>query len=106
MVKDYLWRLAKLEPTLIRTFVVALFALLASIGVIVNASIPDALVTFIITLAAVIQAVWVRSGVTANARVVVEAPDPTGFPDVVVPGEAVTSAPTAEIIEAATTERV
>lgn len=106
MVKDYLWRLVNLEPALLRTFVVALFALVASTGVIVNDSIPDALVTFVITMAAIIQAVWVRSGVTANARVVVEAPDPADHPGVVIPGEAVTTAPDAVIIDAATSGRV
>jgi hypothetical protein len=105
MVKDFLWRLVHLEPTMMRTFVVTIFALLAATGVVVNDSLPDALVSAVIALAAIIQAVWVRQGVTANARVVVEAPDPVDQPGLVAPGQAVTMADDASIIEAATTER-
>lgn len=105
MVKEFLQRLIHLEPTVFRTFVVSTVALLVSLGVVIEPSIPDTLVGFVIALSALAQSLWVRSGVTANARVVVEAPDPIHAPHRVVPGEAVTTAAPASIVDAATRER-
>lgn len=99
------WRLTHLEPALFRTAVVAVFTLLGSVGITVSDRIPDALVTVLVSLAAVVTAVWVRSGVTPNATVAVTVPDPSR-PSVVEAGEAVVSerAKPEDIIAAAITK--
>jgi len=95
------WRLIHLDPVLFRAAVVAVVVLLGTLGILVDPSIPDALVTAWVALAAIVQTVWTRPAVTANARVVVEAPNPVSDPHVVVAGEATTRASDAAIIDAA-----
>jgi hypothetical protein len=102
MEKDsFWWRLIHLEPMVWRAAVVAVVALLGALGILVDPSIPDALVTAWVALAAIAQTVWTRPAVTANARVVVEAPEPIRSPGTVVAGEAVTQASDTEILTAA-----
>lgn len=98
---NFWYRLTKLDPALYRGLIVATVTLLASIGVIVAPGIPDALIAFVAIIIPIIQALWTRSAVTANARVAVVVPDPVFAPDEVEPGEAVTTAPNSEIISAA-----
>jgi len=98
------WRLVHLEPALLRGVVVALVALLGAVGILVAPGIPDALLTVWGVTATLVQALWTRSGVTANARVVVEAPDPIGEPATVTAGAAVTEASTPDILAAAREE--
>jgi hypothetical protein len=95
------WRIVHLEPALWRGVVVAAVALLSSVGVVVAPAVPDTLVLFIVAAAALVQAVWTRPAVTANARVVVRAPDPIDQPAKVEAGEAVTEASNKAILEAA-----
>lgn len=95
------WRILHLEPAMWRGVVVAVLALLASFGVYVRPELPDALVLAIVAVSALLQAVWTKPAVTANARVVVWAPDPVGQPTNVQPGEAVTHASDRKIIDAA-----
>lgn len=95
------WRLVHLEPAVWRGAVVAVVALLGALGIIVAPGIPDALIAAWVALAAVVQALWTRPAVTANARVVVEAPDPVDRPGRVLAGEAVTGASDALILAAA-----
>lgn len=103
MLEDNFWyRLTKLEPAVYRGLIVATVALLASIGIVISPGVPDALVGFIWALSAIVQALWTRGSVTANARVSVLVPDPVNNPQIVEAGEAISTAPNAEIIEAAT----
>jgi len=95
------WRLVHLEPVLFRSAVVAVGWLAFSVGILASPDVPDAALGALTTIAAVIQVVWVRPGVTPNAKVVVEAPDPIDRPALVVAGEAVTDASDAAILHAA-----
>lgn len=98
---NFWYRLTKLDPALFRGLVIAAVAILASIGVAINPALPDALVGLIWALSAVVQALWTRPAVTANARVAVSVPDPINNPHIVAPGEAVTTASDSAIINAA-----
>lgn len=99
-----LWyRLVHLNPTLWRGLVVAVVALLLSVGVKVSPEIPDNVILFITALAAVLQALWTKPAVTANAKVVAFLPDPVNEPATVCPGEAVTTASDRAVIDAART---
>jgi len=95
------WRIVNLNPVLLRGALVALVTLLGAVGILVAPGIPDALVGLLAGAAAIVQAVWTRPSVTPNARVVVRAPEPITEPGVVEAGEAITSAPNAEILAAA-----
>ena len=97
------WRLIHLDPAVFRGAVVAVVALLGAVGIRLSPAVPDALIAVWVPLAAMVQAVWTRPAVTANARVVVLAPDPVGNPRVVAAGEAVTLASNVAIIDAART---
>lgn len=97
----FLWRVVHLEPALLRGVVMAVVALLAGFGIVVSPDVPDATVLVLVAVLALVQAVWTRPAVTANARVVVEAPEPVRQPDAVVAGEAVTRASNADILGAA-----
>lgn len=97
------WRLVHLDPALLRGAVVAVVALLGALGILVSPQLPDVLIGAWAAMAAVVQALWTRPAVTANARVVVWAPDPVGSPRTVAAGEATstTTASDAAIIGAA-----
>lgn len=95
------WRLVHLDPALLRGGVVAVVALLGVLGVLVTPGLPDVVLVLWVALAAIVQALWTRPAVTANARVLVAVPDPVNEPHVVVAGEAVTTAGGTAIIDAA-----
>lgn len=95
------WRLVHLDPALLRGLVVALVLLLGGLGVSIATDVPDTVVTAIAAFLAIVQALWTRPAVTANARVVVAAPDPVNRPGRVVAGEAVTTATSDAILDAA-----
>jgi len=98
------WRLVHLEPALVRGLITAVVLVLLSVGVAVSPAIPDALIGLFVAVAPVVQSLWIRQAVTANARVVVEAPDPVDRPRVVVAGEATTTASDSLILAAAKSE--
>jgi hypothetical protein len=99
---DNLWyRVTKLEPAVWRGLIVAIVALLGSIGVAISPGLPDALIGFIVVAVPLVQALWTRPAVTANARVSVYVPDPVNNPQIVEAGEATTTASNAEIVVAA-----
>lgn len=104
MEKGFWYRLVHLNPALFRAFIVALFALLASLGIVVNASIPDSLITVVLAVAALIQALWTKAGVTPNDKVLVYVPDPVEMPNTVAPGPATTGASDQKILAAAASE--
>lgn len=97
----FLWRLVHLEPVVLRGIIVSLVLLLASVGIVVSPQIPDQLVVFLASVGALYQALWTRPAVTANAKVVVAAPDPVDRPNVVAAGEATTTAHNTAIVDAA-----
>lgn len=102
MDKDSVWwRLANLNPALWRMLVTAVFAVASALGLTVVAGLDEKIVGLIFVLAMIVQAVWTRRGVTANARVVSYLPDPVNRPGRILPGEAVTTAPPSKILDAA-----
>jgi hypothetical protein len=98
---SFWYRLTKLDPAVYRGLIVSGVALLASIGVAISPGVPDALIAFIVVVVPLVQALWTRPAVTANARVAVYVPDPVSNPQIVEAGEATTTATNAQIIEAA-----
>lgn len=67
---SFWYKLVHLQPALWHGLVVAIFALLASVGVVVSPDIPDNLVAVIIAVAALVQALWTRSVVVPEDKVV------------------------------------
>lgn len=101
MSKDsFWWRLIHLEPVVFRAGVVAVVTLLGLVGILVDPSIPDTLVAAWVPLAYIVQTLWTRPAVTANAKVVTLLPDPA-VPHVIAAGEAVTTASNVAILDAA-----
>jgi len=100
-MKEILNRFITLEPTKFRSVIAGAIGLLVILGVKIIPGIDDAILNFWIPLQVVIQAILIRPAVTANARVVVEAPDPISEPSVVAPGEATTTASDAKVLAAA-----
>jgi len=102
MTQDtFWWRLVHLEPTVLRGVLTGLLGLAGALGILIAPGLPDTILGFWVPLMAVVQLLWTRPAVTANARVVVEAPDPVGAPGTVAPGEATTTATNGQILEAA-----
>lgn len=100
---SFWWKLINLDPALVRGVVIAVVALLGTFGILVSDQLSDNLVALLLAILAIVQAVWTKRAVTPNAKVVVRAPDPVNAPDVVAPGEAVTTATSNDIVEAART---
>lgn len=101
-MKQGLARIATLQPAVYRGVIISFVALLASLGVIVSPQLSDSLIAVIGSLSTLIAAVWIRSGVTPNAKVLAYTPDPES-PRVVAAGEAVTTAGDAAILDAVRT---
>lgn len=89
---SWAWKLAHLNPTLFKGFVMAGIALLGTLGIAVADVKVNAVVGFVTAALLLIQAVWTKPSVTANAKVLALVPDPVDRPAVVVAGEAVTPA--------------
>lgn len=100
--KSWFWRLVHLNPARWIALVVAVAALLTAFGFTLSGEQTQAISTLIIALTAILQGAWTESKTTANNKVVVKAPDPVAAPNVVVPGDAVTTAPAGQILDAAT----
>lgn len=98
---NFWWKLVHLNPALLRGLIMAVVVALGSTGILVSGELPDTLLGVWVAVAGIIQALWTRGAVTANARVAVAVPDPVNAPNTVVPGEAVVYAPSAEIAHAA-----
>jgi len=95
------WRLIHLEPTILRGTITGIVGLAGALGILLAPGLPDTILGVWVPLMAVVQVLLTRPAVTANARVVVEAPDPIGEPATVQPGEATTGASIADILAAA-----
>lgn len=100
-MKQFWWRLIHLEPTILRGAITGIVGLAGALGILLNSDLPDTILGFWVPLMALMQVLLTRPAVTANARVVVEAPNPVSDPGTVVAGEAVTTASSAEILDAA-----
>lgn len=100
-MKDFMNRLAIMNPALLRGLVMALVWFLASIGIMISPGVPDALIGTLAAILAVVQALWTRPAVTPNAKVAVYVPDPINAPEVVAAGNAVTTATSIDIVAAA-----
>lgn len=101
---DKIKLVSELEPASFRGALVAVVAILGTVGVHVTPGVPETIVnvvTGIVTVSAFIASLWARRAVTANSRVVVYAPDPIAQPRMVEPGEAVTRASDGAILDAA-----
>jgi len=95
------WRLVHLEPTVLRGVVTGLVGLAGALGILGWDGLPDQILGVWVPLMALVQLLWTRPGVTANARVVVQAPEPIRQPTIVTAGEAETKATRDDIIGAA-----
>lgn len=67
---SFWYKLVHMQPALWHGLVVAVFALLASLGVVVSPEIPDQLVGVIVAVAALVQALWTKSTVVPEEKVV------------------------------------
>lgn len=99
--KGPLWNLIHLNPALYIGLVVAVAGVLGAFGLAISGDQKESLGTLILSVVAILQAVWTKSKTTANKQVVVKAPDPVGQPTLVVPGEATTEARQVDILDAA-----
>jgi hypothetical protein len=97
------WKLVNLEPATLRGILLAVVTLLAAIGIKIAPNIPDSIIAVLVVILPVIQALWTRGSVTANAKVAVVVPDPINDPGTVKSGDAVVldSTPAATIEDAA-----
>lgn len=99
---SFWWRFVNLEPAVWKTLILVVVAILGNLGILVSDDLANNFVTLWTLLMFIVQVLWVRPSVTPNAKVAVMVPDPAQ-PDVVAPGAAVTSATSAEIVQAART---
>lgn len=73
---SFWWKLTNLEPAVYRAIIVAIFGILASLGVVVSDKVPDQLVVLILALLPLVQGVWTRSSTVPEAKVVLYSNDP------------------------------
>lgn len=100
MFKGFWWRLVNLNPALFRAVVISVFALLASLGIVVNDALPDQLVGVVVAVLALVQGLWTKAAVTPNEKVLAYVPDPVDKPQEVAAGAATTTAPDTVILDA------
>jgi hypothetical protein len=81
------WKLVHLNPALWRGLIVAVAALLVSVGIsIFTDSVQNGVYGVIIAVVGIVQALWTRGSVTANQKVVVYKPDPVESPNTLASG--------------------
>lgn len=97
MERSLWWKLVNLNPSIYRGFVMAVVLVLTSFGIHVSDAIPDSLIILLAALFALVQALWTRSAVTPNAKVVSYLPDPDK-PRAILSGDAVTTASDEKVI--------
>ena len=101
------WKLVHLNPALWKALIVAVAALLVSVGVTVfTEGIQNGVYGVIIAVVAIVQALWTRNSVTANKKVIAYKPDPVDRPNVVASGEAIVQDGAAVAAVAAAPDRV
>jgi hypothetical protein len=99
--KSPLWNLVHLSPALYIGLVVAVAGVLGAFGLAISGEQKESLGTLVLSVVAILQAVWTGAKTTPNKKVVVVAPDPIAQPTLVVPGEATTTARQVDILDAA-----
>lgn len=85
------WKLVNLDPVLIRGAVMSCGALAMALGLTVSDKTLGAFLAALFSLMLICQAIWTRSSVTPNAKVVAYKPDPVNEPLVVEAGQAVST---------------
>lgn len=73
---SFLWKLVHLDPAVYRALIIAVFGILASIGVVVSDQVPDQVLVLILALLPLIQGVWTRDAVVPEEKVVLYSNDP------------------------------
>lgn len=104
---SFWWKVIHLNPVLFRAAVVAVFVLVGTLGFHFGAAeaVADAATTVLVTVGALVAALWARNGVAPMAKVVAYQPDPVDAPNLVVPGPATAPAVTdSELLRVARTE--
>jgi hypothetical protein len=93
-------RLIKLDPALVRGFIVTIVALGATV---LNTTVTDdavqTVVNFVIGLFALVAAIFIRPAVTPNAKVVTRDDTPLSATPTLVPGPAATALPDEDDLE-------
>lgn len=86
-----LWRLVHLNPVLWRGLLLAVAGVLVTVGVVFSGHAQEAIYTLILSVVAIVQAVWTKGSVVPNKKVVVYKPDPVESPRELASGEAVST---------------
>jgi hypothetical protein len=73
---SFLYRFTHLEPAVYRGIIVAVFGVLASLGVVVSDSIPDQVVVLVLAILPMIQAAWTRASSVPTDKVIAYVEDP------------------------------
>jgi hypothetical protein len=88
---SWLWRMTHLEPSVYAGSISAIVLILGAVGLVISGKDVSAITGGVAAAIGIVQAVWTRKKVTANAKVVVYKPDPVGAPTKVSAGDAVSS---------------
>lgn len=88
---NFWWKLTHLEPALYAGIVTAVVAVLASVGFAISDSATSSIISAVVVIVGLVQALWTRSKSTPNQKVVVYKPDPVNSPNEVSAGSAVSS---------------
>lgn len=102
---SFLWKLVHLNPALWRGIVFSVIGLLATAGLVISNQTGESVVTLILSVTAIVQAIWTRSATTPNKKVLAYKPDPIDHATLISAGEAV-STDVAAVANAAATSSV
>lgn len=100
------WKLVHLNPTLYRGLLIAIAGVLAYLGIGFTVGFQDSIFTLVISVVAIIQALWTKGSVTANQKVVVYKPDPVESPNVLASGLSISYDENALVRAAANTDDI
>lgn len=101
------WKIIHLNPVLFRTAVIAVFVLAGTLGFRFAAAeaVADAATTVLVSVGALVAALWARDGVVPMDKVVVYQPNPVDNPRVLEAGPATAPANTdAQVLQVARRE--
>lgn len=98
-------KLVKLDPALVRAFIVTVFALIAvTFNITVLDGTVENVINFVLALSSIIAAVWIRPAVTPNAKVLAYDDTPLSPQPTIKAGEATVPAETMGAVEKAVKE--
>lgn len=106
MTNEPTWfkRLLELNPLLVRGVFVSFIGLLGAVGITVSGDTVQIIIGFVVSVFALVTALWGAPAVTPNAKVLAYQPDPYIVQGEVLSGGAVVGADqAAEVVAAATT---